>query len=320
MAAMSPRRARPSCSSIASVALVSASLVLAALPCRAAPEPDSEDAPEAAPEGPSRPPATNEGPSANGEAEGPVEGPARPEEAEAPPPDIPPPHIDSEDEPGIEFAIPPPEDEEPAPVEREPPLAVSFPDPGTAPNDGASMLVLSSTTIGLTGLALSAGLVVGLRNQTPLEWLLPSTLVPTVGVLAFAGGGLYLGIKRARAYRRWEIGYRVIGTPQGGGLMVGASFTLLAALGFVPAGAFALKNGETTLGATMIAIGSAAALATPIMFVIGGRRQRDYQRTGGWRRRPIPPLPSEAARPRLQLAPLLAPVPHGLTLGAAGRF
>lgn len=208
---------------------------------------------------------------------------------------------------------------------------MSFPDPGVAPNDGAAMLVLGGTTLGLTLAGFGVGLSYGLRNHVPLEWLLPSTLIPTVGLLAFAGGGLGLGIQRARAHHRWELANRVIGTPQGGGLNVGASFLLLAALGLIPSGAFALQRGDTALGATSIALGSISAVVTPIMFSLGAKRQRDYARTGGWYRRPIPQLRGQA---RLQLTPLVMPLPGGAmplpggvgrlrggaALGVAGRF
>ena len=234
-----------------------------------------------------------------------------------PAPELPPPGESSE---GIEFAVPPPEPD-PTPEELEGEIAVPrFPDPGTAPNDGVSILVLSGTTIGLTAAGFSAGLAIGLRNQTPLSWLLPSTLVPTVGLLAFAGGGLYLGVKRRQAYRRWEIGYRVIGTPQGGGLRIGASFALLGALGFIPSGVFALNQGNDALGASLLAVGGTAAVLTPIMFTIAAKRKRDYQRTGGWRREPLPPRPSAPAAARIELMPMVTPLVGGFSLGAVGRF
>lgn len=310
--------------SLASAVLVGASLSLAPIVGHAGPgtsEPGKFVAPV---EGPARPPS--DPPDAQ-----PAEQPAeQPGEQATVDPDAPigelvppPPTFDPGDSPGIpgiEFVVPPPESENGQQEdERESSLTATFPDPGHAPNDGVSMLVLSSTTIALTALGFGAGLTIGLQNRTPLEWLLPSTLIPTVGLLAFSGGGLYLGIKRARAYRRWEIGYRVIGEPQGGGLNVGASFMLLGALGFIPSGAFALERGYTDIGAAMIALGSAAAVATPIMFTIAGRRAGNYSRTGGWHRRPIPPIPGES-EVRLRITPLITPTVDGVTLGAAGRF
>lgn len=312
MAAMPRLDPRSRRSSVLVVALVGAG-TFAPTPSRAAPGPDaSTEAPAV--------PAPDVTPDESAPPDGPVEGPTAPEpEPDRSESEPPPPTLDPPEKSGIEFAIPPPDtDDEPAPDEERPIAAMTFPDPGSAPNDGASMLVLGGTTIGLTAAGFAAGLVVGLQNQVPLDWLLPSTIVPTVGFLAFAGGGLYLGIQRARKHRRWEIGNRVIGLPQGAGLQVGASFMLLASLSLIPAGAFALSNGETTLGATMIGIGSATAVATPIMFVIGGRRARVVARTGGWRRKPIPPLPSEAGR--LQISPMVTPMPSGLSIGAVGRF
>lgn len=249
-----------------------------------------------------------------GEPPVPPDEPSEPPVLEPPPPNL----IPDENLPGYEFEITPPE-EGPEPPREEPSLAAQFPDPGIAPSDGVDMLVLGSTTIALTVLGFSAGLVVGLQNQVELEWLLPSTIVPTVGLLAFAGGGLYLGITRARAYRRWEIGYRVIGLPQGGGLMVGGSFALLGALGLIPGGAF-LVDTQPELGATLIAVGTASAIATPIMFALGARNKRRYQQTGGWKRRPIPPLPAGATTGRLELRPLIVPLRGGMSVGAGGRF
>jgi len=256
------------------------------------------------------------------EPEPPIEGP-RPSEApvEPPPPKLDPVLIPDEPPPGIEFAVPPPEEQEPEPAPAPAPeaLAAQFPDPGVAPSNGADMLVLSSTTIALTLVGFSAGLTIGLQRNIELEWLLPSTIVPAVGLLAFAGGGMYLGITRALAHRRWEIGYRVIGLPQGGGLLVGGSFALLGALGLIPSGAV-MFNQNPEWGAALIAVGSASAVASPVMFVLGARNQRRYQRTGGWKRRPIPPLPPGASTSRLELLPMIVPLRDGASVGAAGRF
>jgi hypothetical protein len=250
-------------------------------------------------------------PTASSEPVGPS---AAPEPSEPPPP-------------GIEFAVPPPEDEEPgdpdAPAAMAPaPGSYQLPDPGMAPSDGVSMLVLSGTTLGLTVVGVTAGLIIGLERGVDLEWLLPATIVPAVGLLAFAGGGMYLGITRARAHRRWEIGYRVIGLPQGGGAMIGGSFMLLTALGLIPSGAVMLDQ-QPEWGAALIAVGSAAAIASPVMFVVGARNQRRYQQTGGWKRKPLPPMPPTPAGPatsRLELRPLILPAPGGVSVGAGGRF
>ncbi len=294
--------------SLASAVLVGASLSLAPLEAHAGPGPSAGDRPI---EGPARPPAN------------PPEG-EQPTGEPTPPGITPPPPTYEPTEPtdpGIEFVIPPPESEteDPEPTEQESPLAATWPDPGEAPNDGASMLVLGGTTIGLTALTLGVGLKLGLDYQTPLEQLLPATIIPSVITIAMAGGGLYLGIKRARDHHRWELAYRVVGEPQGGGLKVGASFTLLAALGLIPSGAWMLQQGDVPNGATFIALGSAAAVATPIMFAIGGRRSRNYARTGGWHRRPLPLIPG-SNESRLHVTPLVAPTLGGFSLGASGRF
>jgi hypothetical protein len=271
--------------------------------------------------------ATGPGPDPD---EGPVEGPRpkpdTPSEQPSEPepksePDLTPVLIPGEEAPGIEFAVPPPESEEPEPQPQQHSLAEQFPDPGIAPSDGVNMLVLGGTTIALTIAAFSAGLTIGLQEQVDLDWLLPSTIIPAVGVLAFAGGGLYLGIKRAREYRRWEIGYRVIGLPQGGGLLVGGSFALLGALGLIPAGVVLLNNNpDPAWGTTMIAVGAAAGVASPVMFIVGARNQRRYQKTGGWKRRPIPPLPPGGITGRVELRPMIMPLRGGASVGAGGRF
>jgi hypothetical protein len=221
------------------------------------------------------------------------------------------------DEPALEEA------EEPAREGPKPPASsdasAEFPDPGIAPVNGNQILVLSGTTLGLTAVGTATGIVVGLQRQIELEWLLPSTLVPAVALLAFSGGGLYLGIKRKIAYRRWEIGNRVVGLPQGGGLIVGGTFCLLAALSFVPGGISTLTQGESAAGATMLAVGGTALVAAPIMYVTGTRHRRRWQHSGGWVRRAIPPRPP-APTSHLEMLPILTPIPRGVSLGVAGRF
>lgn len=301
--------------SLASAVLVGASLSLAPTASHAGPGPNERAAPI---EGPARPPSDSPGeqPAEQPTGEQPTIDTDAPTGERLPPP----PTYDPGESSGIEFVIPPPESEDDQQIpEHESPLAATFPDPGVAPNDGNSMLVLSGTTLGLTVLGFSSLLTIGLQRQTPIEWLLPSTIVPAVGLLAVSGGGLYLGIKRARAHHRWEVAYRVVGEPQGGGLAVGGTFMLLGALLFIPSGAFALDGGSVEPGATMIALGSLALVSTPIMFTLGARRKQDYARTGGWHRRPIPPIPGESET-RLRITPLVAPTVGGVTLGAAGRF
>jgi hypothetical protein len=300
MLSMPPRAA-----SLASAVLVAASFSLAPLHGHAAPAPNESDRPV---EGPMRPPIEPDAP--------PAVDPDAPTGELVPPP----PTFEPDEVPGIEFVVPPPESDEDQHIpEHESPLAATWPDPGVAPNDGNSILVLSGVTLGLTALGFGAGLTVGLQRQTPLEWLLPATIVPTAGLLAISGGGLYLGIKRASAHHRWEVAYRVVGEPQGGGLNVGATFMLLGALFLIPAGAFALDAGDYQAGAPMIAAGSVAAVVTPIMYTLAARRKRSYEQTGGWHRRPIPQIPGEEES-WLEVTPLVAPNYNGVTVGARGRF
>lgn len=253
------------------------------------------------------------------DASTPLEPPAPVLEPPAPTlePPSPEPEPEPEPEPVEDFAVPPP-GPPPSADELEGELArPSFPDPGVAPDDGMSMLVLSGTTLGLTAAGFGAAIALGLRDEVPLGYLLPSTLVPTVGLLAFAGGGLYLGVDRRRKYRAWEAGYRVVGLPQGKGLRIGASFALLGALAMIPSGAYALSEGQVELGAPLLSLGLAAAIATPTMFIVSAQRRRRYARTGGWIRPELPPRPSEAG---LRLSPRLSWLRGGATIGVAGRF
>lgn len=303
--------------SLASAVLVGASITLAPITGYAGPGPSesSESAKTDVPvEGPARPPSDPPGEQPETQ---PAVDPDAPTNQLIPPP----PTFDPGDSPGIEFVVPPPESEDDQrAAKHESPLAATFPDPGIAPNDGNSMLVLSGTTLGVTLVLFTSGLALGLDYQTPLEQLLPGLIIPTAGFLAFAGGGLYLGIKRATAYHRWEAAYRVVGEPQGAGLNIGGTFTLLGAGTFITAGVFELdRSDNVALAASLIALGCAAAVATPIMYTIGARRKQHYARTGGWHRRPIPPIPGKSDV-GLRITPLVAPARGGVTLGATGRF
>ncbi len=310
----------PRAASLVSVLLVGASLWLAPIEAHAGPGPD-----EASLGGPR---ALGGGEAESQASERPIEGPARPP-SEQPTHEVsPPPPTLEPAEPGIEFAVPPPEPETETETESEDvdpdestsPIADRWPDPGTAPNDGNAMLVLGGATLGIAGAALGIGLTVGQNRDVPLEYLLPATIIPTTITTAFGVGALYLGATRARAYRRWEIGYRVVGEPQGGGLRWGGRITLLGALGTIPIGVrMMLAFGDVQGGATLIALGSAAAVATPILLVVGKRRANKYARTGGWHRRPLPPVPQQS-QTRLQVTPLVAPTLGGFMLGANGRF
>ncbi|GEM_PF-2729442 len=191
-----------------------------------------------------------------------------------------------------------------------------LPDPGTAPSDGVGLLVLGGTTVGLTIAGFGVALWYGLDQETPLRQLLPGTLVPTVGLLAFGGGSLYQGIQRANIHRRWAAGHRVRGLPQGAGLKVGASFGVLATLGLLTFGSLAYRNGYRDIGVGMLSASAVAGVATPIMFVLGARNSRRYRETDGWVRRPLPPRPL----PIVDLRPSLQLLPGGLSLSVAGRF
>ncbi|MCA9711851.1 MAG: hypothetical protein KDK70_38800 [Myxococcales bacterium] len=263
-----------------------------------------------------------------GPEDAPVEGPQRPvSNEEPPPPTLPPPSGGTYQGPGpgIDFAVPPPDDDDEdgedgtsEPID--PALTATFPDPGAAPSDGRDMLVLGGVTMGLTVIGVTGGIWAGLENQADPSWLLPGIIVPGVGLLAFAAGGLYLGITRARKHRRWEIGYRVNGMPQGRGALVGGSFTLLAALGLVPGGLALLRAGDGLNGGITLGVGAAALVATPVLFTIGVRNQRRCERTGCWKRKPVAPLPPRPATSSMQLLPIVQPLRGGLTLGIAGRF
>lgn len=289
------------------------------------------EGPAAASEGPASP---SEGPTA------PSEGPTAPSEGPAVPTQPAP--GSQGDWTGIELAPPPSLPDSTAPGQAQPgqaqpgqagppPLAnpaQTFPDPGMAPNDGRGVLVPAATLLGLTAAGVPLVLILGLRNGSNPRALWASTIVTGTGLLAFSAGGLYMGIRRARLLRRWAIGNRVIPRPQGNGLLVGGTLALTGGLTLIIGGAtLAVRNptGQNpALAGAMIGVGAGLTASSPVMFVVGARYRRRYQRTGGWRRKPVPPLPPGAG---VALGPPSA-VPMfgaqgelvGVGVGLSGRF
>ncbi len=163
------------------------------------------------------------------------------------------------------------------------------------------MLVLGSTAIGLTGLAFGVGLKVGLDKQVPLAELLPSTIIPARHHRSrSAGGGLYLGIKRARDYHRWEQRTESSASHRARDSRSVDRSRCSPRWVVCRLGCFCTTNAAMCRTATLIAISSALPMATPIMFVIGAQRSK---RAHGWLASPtLPPIPGENTS-RLQIRP-----------------
>lgn len=260
------------------------------------------------------------------EPEGPAEGPAKPTDPADrdpeldPNPDLNPDPNPDPEAPGIEFA-PPPDGEDPTPKPPSDPEGATAPggfylDPGTAPSNGNGMLVLGSITLSLTGLAVGLGAAIGDENGTPNSVLIPALVIGGAAGAGMGGGSLYLGITRHLAWRRWAIGHRVIATPQGGGWRVAALWGTLGTLGGISWGSAELSQGRRTNA--YIGFGSAggAALIATVGFILSRRYARDYAATGGWRRAPLPPVPTA----RVEWRPTLQFVPSGVGFGVSGRF
>ncbi len=221
---------------------------------------------------------------------------------------------------GIEFPTPWPDAETEVEVGDPSPdmPTVHFPDPGEAPGDGKGLIVLGGATVALAFAGFGVSLGIGLQRRVPLGWLLPATIFPTTGALVFGGRWLYLGIDGAVHYRRWEIGYRVTGMPQGNGLKSGSLVCLLGAAGFGAYGGVTLHNeGDTELAASLLAASVTLGVAAPIMFGLGMHRARVHRTTGGWRRWTVPPIPTTWAP---TFSPYVSGPGVGFTIGALGRF
>ena len=241
----------------------------------------------------------------------PVEGPARPPTHE---PDAEPPEPEAPD-PEIDFAPPPPEpepDEELAAAPPEPPPEVSWPDPGPVPSDGAGAIVAGSllvpTAVGVTWALLSD------PRLSKVDQI--GIGVAGVGMGGIGLGILGLGIYRRVKIRRWAAAYRVVPTPQGGGLLTLGSLGGLAGLTLAPLGVYVLaQGGNVPVGAGMLAGGLVSlGVVTPLGFVFGLRQAARMRATGGWTRPPLPQVPQVRLRPQLMLGA------DRLGLGVAGEF
>jgi hypothetical protein len=239
----------------------------------------------------------------------------------------PPPQItESAEPPGIEFAPapalepgvpptievpPPPEDlagiqEGPATPTLEDPTL--WPDPGTAPASGAGMFVAAGVTIPV-GVLVPLGLL-----QDP-----SLTDADRIGIIGVAAGmgligslGLALAVSRRMKRVRWAGAYRVQPTPQGGGLLTFGGIALTAGATLAPLGVWIMARGGSTPHATAMLIGGTASLGlAPLGIVLGKRRRDAYLSSGGWIRRPLPPV---------TLTPRVLVLPGGFGVSFAGRF
>lgn len=233
----------------------------------------------------------------------PIEGPARAPEAS------------DDDVPGIEFAPTLASDDDAADTSEAPsPLSEpSWPDPGTAPGDGAGAFVAAGALIPIgilvpIGLSLDPSL-----SRTDINGI----IVAGVGMEVIAMGVLGLGIARRVKLRRWALAYRVQPTPQGGGLLAAGGLAGTAGLTMLPLGIWVLARGGSQPVGISLAIAGALSLGviTPPAIVFGKRRHDHYQRTGGWMRRPLPEV-----RPEVSWVPGVMVLPDGLGLSVGGRF
>jgi hypothetical protein len=225
--------------------------------------------------------------------------------------------------PGIEFAPaptlepgalpievpPPPEGVEEGPAAPPPPDDPTlWPDPGTAPPDGAAAFVTVAVMI-------SAGVLVpvGLLQDPTLTSADRSGIIgAAIGMEVIAALGLGLAVSRRVKLVRWAGAYRVQPTPQGGGLLTFGGIALTAGLTLMPLGFWIMSRGGARPQATAMVIGGAASLGVAPLGIVFGKRNRDaYLSTGGWIRRPLPPV---------TLAPRLLVLPGGFGVSLAGRF
>lgn len=232
---------------------------------------------------------------------------------------------DPAEPPGIEFAPvpaptlepdafepelpPPPEGVEEGPAAPPPPEDPTlWPDPGTAPADGAGAFVTA-------GVMISAGVLVplGLLQDRTLTSADRSGIIgAAVGMEVIAALGLGIAVSRRMKLVRWAGAYRVLPTPQGGGLLTFGGIAVAAGTTLVPLGIWIMARGGSSPQATAMLIGGSASLGlAPLGIVLGKRRRDAYLSSGGWIRRPLPPV---------TLAPRLLVLPGGLGVTLAGRF
>jgi hypothetical protein len=240
----------------------------------------------------------------------------------------PPPQIEDAEPPGIEFAPPPTLEpdllpspgapiEIPPPPEgvQEGPLALTstdgealWPDPGTAPPDGAGAFVTAAVLIPV-GVLVPLGL---LQDRTLPPQGRSGIIVAGVGMEIIALAGLGLGLSRRLKLVRWAGAYRVQPTPQGGGLLAFGGIALTAGLTLAPLGFWVMARGGSLPHANAMVIGGAAALGlAPLGLVFGKRRRDAYIDSGGWIRRPMPPV---------TVVPRVLVLPRGAGISFVGQF
>ncbi|EDM80023.1 hypothetical protein PPSIR1_20389 [Plesiocystis pacifica SIR-1] len=229
---------------------------------------------------------------------------------------------------GIDFAVPPPEGEtedegsDPASVEGPAPAAPPEDDLdysplygssiGTAPPDGAGGIVagamLLPVAVGATWLLTGGDPISGIGDdRVPI--LVAGTGLGIVGV-----GALGLGLYRMSKNRRWMRIRGVEPLPQGAGLLTAGGMSINFGAVAVLSGSLFLARDQVQgpIPASMIVAGGLSlAVAAPLTLIYGKRRSRNYAATGGWRRRPLPPVPTQ---------PTGFFLPGGFGVGVQGRF
>jgi hypothetical protein len=232
------------------------------------------------------------------------------------------------DPPGIEFApvpapklepgeppnplgieVPPPPEgvaEGPAvPPHHDPSL---WPDPGTAPPNGSGAFVTA-------GAMIPAGVLVPLallRDRTLSGDARAAIISTGVGIEVIAALGLGIAVSRRMKFVRWAGAYRVQPTPQGGGLLTFGGIALAAGTTLVPLGIWTMARVGSGPDAIAMLIGGSVSLGlAPLGFALGKRRRDAYLSSGGWYRRPLPPI---------TLTPSVLMLPGGFGVSFAGRF
>ncbi|MFV8754644.1 hypothetical protein ACNOYE_29205 [Nannocystaceae bacterium ST9] len=216
----------------------------------------------------------------------PIEGPAPPPgdpSSEPPPSELPPPTIEPEPHEGgsIEFAVPPPETNEPSSTGPTPTLAPPKPaspheDLGKAPNSGGAFLAGGIWLVPMSTYATVVLVQQNLGSQYNPRASSAGIITAGAGLGAIGLSMLGVGAYRLVMLGRWGKRHRVVTLPQGSGLVTSGTLALLFGAGVLVA---AIKDSNPITGA----VAGAMLVSAPIQIGVGSSFARRYQRTGGWR-------------------------------------
>lgn len=209
--------------------------------------------------------------------------------------------LEPEPELPIELAPPPPSELEARPATIEPVQT----DPGQAPSDGAGSLVAGAVLI--PGAALLLLLRSRDSEHTPI-----STITVGAGVGLIGAGLIGVGSYRRYKLNRWARVRGVIPQSQGAGLLALGGLAAGFGVSMIGGGIAMLANSHKDIpGSIMIGAGATLGAISVAPLVIGTRRRAEYQRTGGWIRRPLT---------HIEIAPRLLVGRDRVELGVVGRF